>query len=86
MGTNVRKLLNLIVISGERRYFIFWKKKFEICVYFTPIKKRIVDCKTYNIKLKDLKLDFTKISSIKDLISWIGENQYHYKLIERHTD
>ena len=57
MGTNVRKLLNLIVISGERRYLFFWKKKFELYVYFTPMKKVIVDYKTYKIKVKDLKLD-----------------------------
>ena len=86
MGTNVRKLLNLIVISGERRYFIFWRKKFEIYVYFTPMRKIIVDYKTYNIKVKDLKLDFGKGSSLKDLINWSDKNKYHYTLIERHAD
>lgn len=86
MGYNSRKILNLIVISGERRYLIFWKKSFELYVYFTPMKKRIIDYKTYNIKLKDLKLDFGKVSSVKDLINWVGKNKYHYTLIERHTD
>jgi len=86
MDTNVRKLLNLIVISGERRYFIFWKKNFELYVYFTPMRKIIVDYKTYNIKVKDLKLNFGKELSIKDLINWSDKNKYHYTLIERHVD
>lgn len=86
MGTNVRKLLNLIVISGERRHFFFWWKKFELYVYFTPMRKVIVDYKTYNIKVKDLKLDFGKGSSLKDLINWVDKNKYHYTLIERNDD
>lgn len=86
MGANVRKLLNLIVISGERRYFFFWKKKFELYVYFTPMKKVIVDYKTYKIKVKDLKLDFGKGTSIQVLIDWVDKNKYHYTLIERHND
>jgi hypothetical protein len=86
MGTNVRKLLNLIVISGERRYLFFWKKKFELYVYFTPMKKVIVDYKTYKIKVKDLKLDFGKGTSIQVLIDWVDKNKYHYTLIERHND
>lgn len=86
MGANVRKLLNLIVISGERRYFFFWKKKFELYVYFTPMRKVIVDYKTYKIKVKDLKLDFGKGTSIQVLIDWVDKNKYHYTLIERHND
>ena len=86
MGTNVRKLLNLIVISGERRQFIFWSKKFELYVYFTPMRKVIVDYKTYKIKVKDLKLDFGKGTSIQVLIDWADKNKYHYTLIERHND
>lgn len=86
MGTNVRKLLNLIVISGEKRYFIFWKKKFELYVYFTPMKKKIADYKTYNIKIKDLDVDLSIGSSVNTLIDWSDKKGYTYTLIERHAD
>ena len=86
MGTNVRKLLNLIVISGERRHFIFWSKKFELYVYFTPIKKRVVDYKTYNIKIKDLNVEFNIGDPIQVLIDWANKNKHDYSLIERHAD
>ena len=86
MGTNVRKLLNLIVISGEKRYFIFWKKKFELYVYFTPMKKKIADYKTYNIKVEDLNIDVSLGLSIDTLINWSDKRGYTYTLIERHAD
>ena len=86
MGTNVRKLLNLIVISGERRYFFFWKKKFELYVYFTPMKKKIVDYKTYNIKMKDLDVDLSIGLSVNTIIDWSYKKGYTYTLIERHAD
>jgi hypothetical protein len=50
------------------------------------MRKMVVDYKTYNIKVKDLKLDFGKGSSLKDLINWADKNKYHYTLIERHAD
>lgn len=86
MGANVRKLLNLIVISGEKRYFIFWKRKFELYVYFTPMRKRVVDYKTYNVKLKDLNVKFAIGTPIQILIDWSDKNKYEYILIERHAD
>lgn len=86
MGTNVRKILNLIVISGERRHFIFWKKKFELYVYYTPLKKKIADYKTYNVRLKDLSIDFGVGTSVQSLIDWADKNKYTYIIIERHHD
>ena len=50
------------------------------------MRKVIVDYKTYKIKVKDLKLDFGKGTSIQVLIDWADKNKYHYTLIERHDD
>ena len=82
MATNIRKYLNLIMISGEKRHFFFWKKKFEFYVYYTP-KKRIIFCKVYGLKIKDLNIDF-QIGDFKErLVEWAKRNKYDYKIIEK---
>jgi hypothetical protein len=50
------------------------------------MKKRIVDYKTYNVRLKDLNVEFNVGSPIQTLIDWADKNKYEYILVERHAD
>jgi hypothetical protein len=84
MNTNIRKYLNLILISGEKRHFLFWKKKFEFYIYYTP-RKRVIFCKIYGLKIKDLKLDFEIGDSIEKVIKWAEKNKYNYRIIEKNN-
>ena len=82
MNTNIRKYLNLILISGEKRRFLFWKKNFEFYVYYTP-KKRVIFCKIYNLKIKDLDINFEIGDNIEKVIQWAEKNKYDYKIVDK---
>lgn len=69
------KMLNKLVISGEHTPFIFSKKeKFEITIFYTPLKGKIMDIKLNNIEQFDFP--FFKGDNISVIREWIKKNGY----------
>ena len=76
-GGKYTKGLNRLFIEGTTRRTFFQKpQKFEIIVYFTPIKRRIIDIEFKGIPVNDsrLNIDFKIGDSIDLAKEWVSKN------------
>lgn len=79
-----RKNLNRLVIQGEIKPKFFWNKKkdFEIHIFFTPVKKTILQIEfEMGTNPKDLDLPFDVGSNISVVHDWI-EKEGHKIVFE----
>lgn len=66
-------MLNKLVVVGEYRPgFFFAKKKFSIIVYYTPMKKKIIDIITDDV----INMPFKRGDNISVVREWIKSNNY----------
>ena len=71
------RMMDQIEISGKIKGSFFKKPKdFEMQVYFTPMKKRIVNIITSGIDLRELNLPFSIGDNIEEVRKWAKENNY----------
>jgi hypothetical protein len=77
-----KKLLNLVVVSGYTKKS-FWKspKKFELQVYFTPVKNKIMIILIEGVEIEHSKLFVNfKVGDDIDLVyDWI--HKYEHEII-----
>lgn len=76
-GSKIRKFMNHLVIEGElKTWFLGKSKKFELHIYYTPVKNIILEIKNYSseISLDELKLDFGKGDNIQKAKDWSNAN------------
>jgi hypothetical protein len=72
------KMLNKLVITGEHKYGFFSKKKpFEIIIYYTPLKGKIMDIFSNN---SEIELPFKQGDNISIVREWYKFNNYHITL------
>ena len=85
MKPTLRKCANRMIIIGEIRYYIFWRKKFELIIFFTPIKNKIIDYEIDGINIKKLDIDLSFGAKLSSLIEWSKKNGFRYFKIEKFT-
>jgi hypothetical protein len=77
-SSKIRRFMDHMVIKGSYKTWILGKSKdFELHIYYTPIKKSIIDMKIYpDINLDELKFTF-KVGDKVDLVKdWVKNNKY----------
>lgn len=79
-GSNIRRSMNHLIVEGEFKSWIFSKpKSFELHIYYTPLRKSIVDAKFYSkddLTLQKLNPDFKIGDNIEVAKKWIDKNKY----------
>jgi len=77
-SSKVRRFMDHMVVEGSyKNWFLGKSKGFELHIYYTPVKKNIIDMKIYpEIDMDELKLTF-KIGDKIDLArDWVEKNKY----------
>jgi hypothetical protein len=75
--TRLKKLFNQIVVVGKtKRTFFRRSKKFELQIYFTPVKNKIMVINIEGVDLDhpNLNVDFTVGGNIDDVFNWVEKN------------
>ncbi len=78
----LKRLLNQIVVTGSTKKSFFRKSiPFELQVYYTPVKNKIMFITITGVELDHPKLfiDFKVGDNIKLVINWI--EKYEHKII-----
>lgn len=80
VGSNIRRSMNHLIVEGVVKSWLFGKSKsFELHIYYTPLKKTIVDIKFYSdtdLKFEDLRPEFDYGDSIDKAKSWIEKCKF----------
>jgi hypothetical protein len=71
-----RSLSHLVIKGKTKKSFFFRSKDFELHVYFTPVKKIIIEIYSDGIDLDDKRLNLTfRTGNTIDLVyKWIEDN------------
>jgi hypothetical protein len=82
-GSNIRRFMNHMVVEGTTKSWFFGKvKSFEIHIYYTPVKKTIVEVKFYSddgLDLESIKPEFKSGDNIEIAKKWIEKNNYQIR-------
>jgi hypothetical protein len=84
MKPNLKKCVNRLIIMGEVRHYIFWRKKFELIIYYTPVKNIIFDHDIDGINIKKLDIDLS-VDKLNYILKWCDDNNFKYFKIEKFT-
>jgi len=81
IGSNIRRSMNHLIVEGNFKPWLLSKpKSFELHIYYTPLKKTIVDVKFYSkdgLKLESLSPEFNIGDNIDIARKWIEKNKYN---------
>lgn len=72
-----RKILSRLVIEGQvgAKYFFGKKRKFELHIFYTSVKKTILEIELEgDIRFKDINADFKIGDNISKVYEWIEKN------------
>ena len=77
-GSNMRRFMSHLVVEGQVKTWFFGKtKKFELHIYYTPVKEIIMEIKNYTeLPVDDLNLPFRKGDDIQKARDWASKNNY----------
>jgi len=74
-----KKLLNHLIVVGKTKR-TFWRRSrsFELRVYFTPVKNKImlIEIEGVSIDHPSLNIDFTTNDNISIVYDWSNKNNY----------
>lgn len=80
----LKKLLSMIIVVGQTKK-TFWRKskKFELQVYYTPVKNIIMIMNIEGVDLDhpNLNLSFTVGDDIKLVFDWVEKNGHEIKFL-----
>jgi len=80
----LKKLLSMIIVVGQTKK-TFWRKskKFELQIYYTPVKNIIMIMNIEGVDLDhpNLKLNFTVGDDIKLVFDWVEKNGHDIKFL-----
>ena len=76
----LRKLLSQLVIVGKKKKW-FWSKTkdFEMQIYHTPLRNKIIIIKVTGIDESELNFDFKIGDSIDLALNWVEKNGFEIK-------
>lgn len=75
--TRLKRLLNQIVVVGKTKKTFFRRsKRFELQIYFTPVKNKImmINIEGVDLDYPNLNVDFTVGGCIDDVFNWVEKN------------
>ncbi len=77
-GSNMRRFMSHLVIEGQfKSWFLGKNKKFELHIYYTPLKEIILEIKNYSeVKIDELNLSFKKGDNIRVAKDWAKNNNH----------
>jgi len=76
-GPRLHRSLDLTIISGKIKGGFFSKDKpFELYLYHTPLRHRLLDHKLVGVTLKELKIEIKVGDSIDYFRNWATSNGY----------
>jgi len=80
VGSNIRRSMNHLIVEGTIKSWLFGKtKSFELHIYYTPLKKTIVDVKFYsedNLTLEQLNPELEIGDSIHEATTWVKKCKF----------
>lgn len=77
-GSKMHRRLDLTIISGTlRKGFFFGKEKpFELLLYHTQMKHRVLDYRIEGVSLRDLGIDIKVGDRMEDIRNWAESKGY----------
>lgn len=85
-GSKMRRFLDLTIISGTIKGGFFFGKdrRFELFLYHTQIKHRVLDFKIDGgVSMKDLGIDVRVGDHVQDIMAWAESKGYKIEDITR---
>ena len=84
-GSKMRRFLDLTIISGTIKGGFFFGKdrRFELMLYHTQLKNRILDYRIEGVDLKDLGIDIKVGDHIGEFRKWAESKGYKIEEITR---
>jgi hypothetical protein len=71
-----RKILSRLVIEGQvgAKYFFGKKRKFELHIFYTSVKKTILEIEIEGVDYKDINAEFKIGDHISKVYEWVEKN------------
>ena len=84
-GSKMRRFLDLTIITGtlKGRFFFGKSRPFELMLYHTQLKHRILDYRIEGVELKDLGIDIKVGDHIDGYRQWAESKGYKIEEITR---
>ena len=84
-GSKMRRFLDLTIITGtlKGRFFFGKSRPFELMLYHTQLKHRILDYRIEGVELKDLGIDIKVGDHVDGYRQWAESKGYKIEEINR---
>jgi len=84
-GSKMRRFLDLTIITGtlKGRFFFGKSRPFELMLYHTQLKHRILDYRIEGVELKDLGIDIKVGDHVEGYRQWAESKGYKIEEIYR---
>ena len=84
-GSKMRRFLDLTIITGtlKGRFFFGKSRPFELMLYHTQLKHRILDYRIEGVELKDLGIDIKVGDHVDGYRQWAESKGYKIEEIYR---
>jgi hypothetical protein len=80
IGTKMRRSLNHLIVEGSiRTWFLSKPKHFELHIYYSNTKEKIIDYKLYtttNLTIQELNVTFVNGDNIDKVYKWVTERGF----------
>ncbi len=74
-GSRIRKSLNTMVVKGVDKGHLLWRDRpFELTIYYTPLKKRIIDFILTGTDFKNLGINVSIGDDAQAIKEWAQKN------------
>ena len=84
-GNKMRRFLNLTIISGiiKGGFFFGKDKSFELFLYHTQLKNRVLDFRIDGVSLSDLGISIKVGDYVQDIKKWAESKGYKIEEIKK---
>lgn len=74
-GSRIRKSLNTILVKGVDKGHLLWRDRpFELAVYCTPLRNKVIDFELKGTDMKSLGLGLAIGDDAQKVREWAGQN------------
>jgi len=72
-------LSQLVIVGKKKKWFFSKAKEFEVQVYHTPLKNKIIIIKVTGIEQSELNFDFKIGDNIDSVLNWVEKSGFKIK-------
>lgn len=84
-SSKLRKSLGMLAVKGVVKGHLLWRDMpFDIVVYYTPLKKKIIDFDLGGMDMKHLETSFSIGDDIQKIKDWAKEKGYEMREIAKY--